>query len=163
MASDQELQAAKDRISQLERNESERTKAAAIAGELGKYELTTGSLDQLSQLIGPSVVVTKLNDGRDLILGPDYRPLDAHVAAIMAQPAYAHYHRAKSPAAPGQHAPQGQQPASAGASAVREILPGENLGLAVARVAQATQAQPFDSRLDPSKPFAIGPKSRPKT
>jgi hypothetical protein len=150
MASEQDLATARERIVQLERNENERTKAAAIAGELAKYPLKTGSLEQLSQLIAPSVTITKLTDGRDLILANN-RNLDSHVADLLAQPTYGHYLHPKGPTA------QGSQPAATAVDGRREILPGENLGAAVARIAQAELASPpGDARLDPKLPFAIG-------
>jgi hypothetical protein len=154
------------RISQLEKNESERVKASAVASELGKYDLAPGAAEQLHQLISPSVDITKTTDGKPLVFGPEYTPLSAHVAGILQRPEYGHYLRPKENAAPAQAATQGRQPSTpavpSAASTMREILPGENFGSAALRVASATKAVEGDPRTNLALPLALGRRGLPK-
>ena len=106
MATEQELASAKDRISQLERLESERAKAAGVVRELAKYELVSGTAaQQLCDLIAPTVQITPVGGGRQLIHGQDFKPLEAVVAERMRSPDHSHFlkgtqsHAAASPAA----------------------------------------------------------------
>jgi hypothetical protein len=159
MASDQELAAAREQIARYEKQDVEREKSAAIARELGKFDLAPGAAEQLTQLIAPSVGAAKISNGNHIVVGPEYRPLDAHVSAQLARPEYAHFLKPKADPAAAQAAPQSTQPGapSPGTNAVRELLPGENVGAAILRVALAEKAtQRPDPRLDTSQPLAIG-------
>jgi hypothetical protein len=164
MASDQEVAALRERVAQFEGQEVERTKAAAVAAELSKYEFVSpAAADQVSALVGPSVRITRTNEGRDLIFGPDYRPLEAHVADLMAQPSYAHYLRPKgsSASASAQAGPQGQQPAAPATLDQDGRLPGENLGMAAIRRAMEQRPVVGDPRLNTSQPMGLGRSSLP--
>ena len=64
----EEVAALRERIANLEAAETAKLKSAAVARELGKYELASGAAaEQLQQLISPSISITKLSDGRDLL------------------------------------------------------------------------------------------------
>jgi hypothetical protein len=167
MASDQELAAARERIAQFEKQEGERAKAAAVATELSKFEFVSGAAkDQVQALISPTVSPLVVSDGSTVLFGPGYKPVDAHIASQLARPEFAHYLRPKGSPSPAQAATQGPQPAApaAGPQAVGADgrLPGESLGAAMVRVAQARQAQQGDPRLDPSQAFGIGKLALPR-
>jgi hypothetical protein len=165
MGAEQELAAANARIAQYETQESERTKAAAIAGELGKFDLVDGAAAQLGQLIGEKVITTKTNDGHDLMFGPNYRSLGDHVSDLMKQPAYAHFLRSGAPAAsgpaPAQAAPMPGAPMPGNPAAPPEP---KNFGEAIVmHVQESIRQSPSggDPRLNPSRPMALGRRGLP--
>ncbi len=172
MATEQELAARDARIAELERNESERVKSETVARELARYELASpAAAEQVRALILPTVGVTKTSDGRSLVFGKDYSPLESVVAETLRRPDFAHYLKPKGTTAPPASAPgQGPEarpaaPAAASHGGADEpfILPGENLGGAVIRRATTRQASLGDPRLDPSQSFGIRrPAALPK-
>ena len=165
MATEQELADAKAQLARYEEESQRRAKADAIAGTLSKYDLATGAAEQLRVLIEPTVGVTKVADGRVVVFGPNYIPLESHVSKMLEQPSFVHFLKQKDSASPA--SPQAGMsplpPAAPTPSGVREILPGETFGAAVARVTLANQAEPkADPRLDSSQPLALGPRTLPR-
>jgi hypothetical protein len=161
MATEQEL---RERVASLEAAEASRLKSAAVARELGKYELADGAREQLEVLILPSISVTTVSGGRELLHDKDYRPLETVVAETLQRPDFVHFLKQNALAAFQPAAPPGQPAAPAGGppSDVREILPGENFGSAVIRVASNKRAAEGDPRLDPRLPMGIGRGIRPQ-
>jgi hypothetical protein len=170
MATEQEIETMRQRVATLEAAETERTKAGAVARELGRYELASpGAAEQLAALILPRVQITKLSDGRDIVHSPDYTPLDAVVASALQTPQYAHFLKPRAPATP--------EPAQPGSPALRPAaatagnppaanqpfqLEGESLGAAIIRRATAQSAERGDPRLDPTQPLALGWRNMPR-
>ena len=172
MATEQELAAANARIAELEKGENERAKAAGVARELSRYDLASpAALQQLTDLIAPTVQVSPLGGGRHLIHGADYKPLEAVIAERIRQPDHAHFLKANQATAPPAGATQAAAPAVPTANPLPpgrfigsllgqagrgESLPGETLGQAMLRAAQGTPAAQGDPRLNPAMAFGLG-------
>jgi hypothetical protein len=163
MATEQEL---RERVASLEADQLQRAKRAAVAEELGRHDIASpAAAEQIAALLLPSVQITKVSDGRELAHGPDYKPLAAMVAETLERPDYAHFLAPKGAVTSAQPAaPAGQPaaPASGPQSDAREILPGENFGSAVIRVASNKRAAQGDPRLDPAQPMGLGRGIRPQ-
>ncbi len=157
MATEQELAAMRERVASLEAAETGRLKSAAVARELGKYDLADGGREQLEALITPSISITKLSDGRDLLHDSSYRPLESVVAETLQRPDFGHFlkQNALAAAQPAALARQPAAPTGAPPSDAREILPGETFGRAIVRVATSKHAAQADPRLDPSQPMGL--------
>jgi hypothetical protein len=160
MATEQELAAMRERVASLEAAEAGRQKSAAVARELGKYELAEGGREQLEALISPSISVTKLSDGRDLLHDKNFTPLESVISNTLGKPEFAHYLKGNAlaggaPAQPAVPARQPAAPAGGPPSDAREILPGETFGSAILRVATSKQASAADPRLDPSQSMGL--------
>jgi hypothetical protein len=162
MATEQELAAMRDRVASLEAAETGRLKSAAVARELGKYELAEGAREQLDALITPSISITKLSDGRDLLHDSSYRPLESVVAETLQRADFGHFLKPNALAGSQPAAPARQPAAPGGAppSDVRDILPGETFGAAIVRVATSQRAAQGDPRLDLRQPMGLRPLPR---
>jgi hypothetical protein len=161
------------RIAKLEAAESERAKAAAVSRELSRFEFASAAAaQQVCDLITPTVQATPLSDGRLLVHDKDYTPLDTLVSRRLGQPDHAHFLKATQAAAPPAAGTQAAPPAvptpgqlrpgqvlgSMLGMGAREAMPGESLGAAMIRVAQAQKGPQGDPRLDIGLPLGIGPR-----
>jgi hypothetical protein len=153
MSEEQELAAAHARIAELEGSARAATKTQAIAGALAGHDLHPGAAGQLAALLDPTISIQRTGDGREVVMGPAFRPLEDHIRETLGKPEYAHFKRQA-----------GFQPASSPGPAAQPVtmaeswqaLPGENLGQTMLRRAQAIRSQGgADPRLDPSKPMGL--------
>jgi hypothetical protein len=143
-------------------------KSQAIASALSKHDLQPGAAEQIELLVGSEFSLTKGFDGRELVVGPGYQPLEVHVADVLQRPDFVHFLRSKQPASPTATVAPTEVVAPTAAVAPTEfvrvggqesaLLPGETLGAAIIRL--ATMPQPTrDPLLDPSQPLAWGARS----
>lgn len=174
MGTEQEVAALKARVAGFEEQEKRRAIADAVGAEIGKYELTSPSAaEQLRQLILPGIGTIRTNEGRDMLFGPGYQPLETHVAEVLQKPAYAHFLKQKATAAPPTQAVAPGHAATAPPNGRPVLLPdgrpgaafsaiqgqpGENFGMAIARQKQADQQAEatLDPRMNPAMPMALG-------
>ena len=148
-----ELEAANARIAELE-GRSAAAKGNAIAGALAKHDLHPGAGPQLAALLDSTVSVQRTSDGREVVMGPAFRPLDDHISETLSKAEYAHFKRQS-----------GFQPASSPGPAAQPMtmaeswqsLPGENLGQTMLRRAVAIRSQGgSDPRMDPTRSLIRG-------
>ena len=127
MSAEQTIEAANARIARFEEAEKARMMTGAVAAEIGKYELAPAHADQLQQLIVPQVSLLRTNTGQDMVFGPAYKELSAHVAEVLQRPEYGHFLKQKAttappgqgaapPAAPGHGRHASSEPVACGSS-----------------------------------------------
>jgi hypothetical protein len=108
--------------------------------------LRPGALEQLVEVLRPSVT---LAGGR--VAGPSAIPIGEFVRQTLAQPTFSHFRIEDTAPDPS----------------AKELLPGENLGVAALRcfaagqAASQAKAAATDPRTDLSVPFGIRPRARP--
>ena len=165
MASEQEVEAMRSRLATLEEAEKRRAISTAIESELSKYPVASrAAAGQLKELILPAVDMVKVSDGREIpFVGSDYKPLQAYVAELVAQPTYCAFPPWQGPSGArsvsGAHARSAAVAARGGCASRgggHAATAGETLGQAVLRRAVATQVQRGDPRLYPSQPMGLG-------
>lgn len=157
MAADQDLIAANQRIAELEGAQRTATQRQAISAALRKYELVPGGAEQLTALLEPVTAIAKGVDGRDVVVGPGYTPIEGHVNDLLKKPEYAHYVRASGSPFPVS-ASTSEAPAARPHNYWEPIRqPGENLGVAMTRTATEQRvALGPDPRLAPGASLIRG-------
>ena len=157
---------AQTRIAELEREQNTRIKAHAVTAALSKYDLQPGSLPQVAALLDGEISIQRTADGRDVVMGPAFRPLDDTIRDTLAKPEWAHFVRSQAglPAAAPAPAPSGLARRDdetigqwhARHAAARQSLPGENMAETLIRVASETRSQgQQDNRLNMARPMGL--------